>query len=245
MNNKENITEVNRRSFLGTSFGSLMLMMGGVQILRGQDKPAEQTPERYSGPPINCAVIGCGQWGREIIATLSRIPKAPVVALCDTYAPYLRRAKNSAPQAETYSEYQKLLENKDVQAVIIATPTHLHKDIVIAALQAGKHVYCEAPIAHSVEDARAISQAAIKSPKSYFQSGLQHRSDPEIIYVLNFVRAGAAGRAVQARGQYHKKNSWRRSSPNAEQERALNWRLQKSVSAGLTGESGIHQIDQA
>ena len=138
-----------------------------------------------------------------------------------------------------------MLDNKAISAVIVATPTHLHKQIVLDALQAGKHVYCEAPLAHTVEDARAIAKAARDNKKSYFQAGLQQRSDPELIHILNFVRAGAAGRPVMARSQYHRKNSWRRSSPNAEFERALNWRLRKETSPGLPGEIGIHSYDSA
>jgi predicted dehydrogenase len=142
-------------------------------------------------------------------------------------------------------EYRQILDDKNIHAVIVATPTHQHKDIVLQALQAGKHVYCEAPLAHTVEDARTIARAARDSKKAYFQAGLQQRSDPEIVHILNFVRAGAAGTAFLARAQYHKKNSWRRSSPNAEFEKALNWRLHKETSVGLVGEIGIHNIDSA
>ena len=93
-------------------------------------------------------VIGCGAWGREILTHLATLPRAEVVAVCDHYESFLNRAKNAAPKAEGYLDYEKLLENKDVQAVIVATPTHQHKEIVLAALAANKHVYCEAPLAH-------------------------------------------------------------------------------------------------
>ena len=66
-----------------------------------------------------------------------------------------------------------------VQGVFVATPTYLHKDIVIAALQAGKHVYCEAPMASTIEDARAIAQAAQAAGRLHFQVGQQLRSDPQ------------------------------------------------------------------
>ena len=83
-----------------------------------------------------------------------------MVAICDTYAPFLRRAKEAAPKAETYSDYRQVLAQKSVQAVIVATPSHQHKEVVLAALQAGKHVYCEAPLASNLEDARAIARYA-------------------------------------------------------------------------------------
>lgn len=243
MNSQNNATELNRRNFLG-SFSSMMMLMGGVAINRAQEK-TEETPERYSGPPINCAVIGCGQWGREILTNLSRIPKASITGICDTYPAYLRRAQTLAPNAAKMEDYRAVLDHKDVHAVFIATPTHTHRPIVLEALQAGKHVYCEAPLAHTVDDARAIAQAARKARKVNFQAGLQQRSDPEIVHILNFVRAGAAGTAFLARSQYHKKNSWRRSSPNPEFEKALNWRLRRETSLGLEGELGIHNMDAA
>jgi predicted dehydrogenase len=241
MNDQIDSLALNRRNFLG-SFSSLMMLMGGVEITRGQEK-TEAT--RYAGPPVNCALIGCGTRGREIITELGRLPRSRLVAICETYAPYLRRAGKSAPDAAQLSDYKKLLDDKSVQAVIVATPTHLHKQIVIEALQAGKHVYCEAPLAHTIEDARAIAKAASGKKKLNFQAGLQQRSDPEIIHILNFIKAGAAGTSVMTRSQYHKKTSWRRSSPNAEFQKKLNWRLDKELSLGLVGELGIHNMDAA
>src|SRR5436309_1089783 len=155
MNNQNSSMELNRRNFLG-SFSSVMMLMGGVAINRAEDKPQEK--ERYAGPPVNCAVIGCGQWGREIITELGRQSRANLVAICDSYPAYLKRGGNAAPKAQKVADYRQTLENKDVHAVVVATPTHLHKQIVLDALQAGKHVYCEAPLAHTVEDARAIAK---------------------------------------------------------------------------------------
>ncbi len=244
--NSQNInpSELNRRDFLGGSFSSMMLLMGGVAINRGQSQPAASA-ERYAGPPVNLAVIGCGPWGREVLTTLSRFSRANVMAICDTFPAFLRRGGEAAPKAEKIADYRQILENKSVHGVIVATPTHQHKQIVLEALEAGKHVYCEAPLAHTLDEARAIARAARDSKKCYFQAGLQQRADPELIDVLNFVRAGAAGTPVAARSQWHKKNSWRRASANPERERELNWRLRNESSIGLPGEVGIHALDSA
>jgi len=245
----ESTPDFNRRDFLkSSSFSTLMMMMGGVAINAQEKKDqATTTPsieeEKHSGPPVNCAVIGCGIWGREIANTLARLPNAPVVAVCDPYEPFLRRGKEAAPKAETYTDFRKALENKDVQAVLIATPSHQHKEIALAAIQAGKHVYCEAPFSNSIDEARAIAQAAKDSPKVNFQSGLQNRSDPHRHFLVQFVRAGAMGKTVRARAQWNKKQSWRRSSPNPDREKDINWRLDSKTSLGLVGELGIHQID--
>lgn len=244
MNNENSAFEINRRNFIG-SFSSLMTLMGGVAITRSQQPAENAAPERFFGPPINLAIIGCGAQGREILTNLAQLKRANVVALCDKYGPYVNRAGRQAPKAEKVDDYRKILENKEISAVVVATPTHLHKDIVLQALQAGKHVYCEAPLAHTIEDARTIAKAAKNAKKAYFQAGLQQRSDPEIVNILNFVRAGAAGTAFLAKSQYHKKHSWRRSSPDNDFEKALNWRLRKESSVGLVGEIGIHNIDAA
>ena len=78
-----------------------------------------------------------------------------------------------------------------------------------------------------------------------FQVGLQGRSDPQRHFLLPFIRSGALGKTVMARAQWHKKQSWRQASPNAEREKAINWRLKQATSPGLIGEIGIHAIDQA
>ena len=236
-------SDFNRRDFLkGTSLATLMAVMGGVP-LRAEDAKPAGAPKKATNPPVNCAVIGCGLRGRDILNTLALMPNAPVVAVCDHYAPFLNRAKSAAPKAEGYTDYKQLLANKDVQAVLIATPTHLHREITLAALQAGKHVYLEAPLAHSLDDARAIARAAQSALKSNFQSGLQMRSDPQRHFLLQFIRSGAAGKPISARAQWHKKESWRRTSPSPEREQELNWRLSNATSNGLIAEVGLHQID--
>ena len=100
-------------------------------------------------------------------------------------------------------------------------------------MKAGKHVYCEAPLATTLEDAQAIAKAAKAAVKLNFQSGLQMRSDPQRHFLLQFIRSGAMGRTIMARSQWHKKESWRRTSPNPEREKEINWRLRKDESLGL------------
>ncbi|MBI5772143.1 MAG: Gfo/Idh/MocA family oxidoreductase [Verrucomicrobia bacterium] len=239
-------SDLSRREFLrGGSLASIMAALGAVEI-RAQEKPKDAAaPTQYKtiGPPVKCGVIGCGQQGRDIINTLMRLPNAPVVAVCDHYEAFLKRGKEAAPDAETFTDYQQLLAKKDVQAVLVATPSHQHREIALAALKANKHVYCEIPLAHTIEDARAIAQAAKASYKSNFQTGLNLRSDPQRRFLLEFIRGGAAGTTVKMRGQWHKKQSWRRASPNPDREKEINWRLNRKISPGLIGEIGIHQVD--
>lgn len=237
----------NRRDFLrGASTATILSMMGGVPLV-GADAPAPAAApaevKKPSGPPFPIGVIGLGAQGREIVNRLSKIPTSVVVGLCDTYEKSATRAKEAAPEAEIYTDYTQLLANKKIKGVVVATPTHQHRKIVEDALAAGKHVYCEAPLAHTVDDARAIAQAAAKAPRCNFQAGLQRRSDTQIYNLQKFVLSGAWGTPLKARAQWAKKTSWRRTAPNPEREKALNWRLYDETSTGLVGEIGIHQID--
>ena len=245
---ESNETGFNRRDFLkGGSLATVMAMMGGVQLIAQPAAPP--AAEATSGAVVKVGVIGFGPWGREILDQLARIPlkqtHAEVVAICDNYPAMLRRSATKAPGAAQVEDYKAVLDNKDIQAVIVATPSHQHKDIVIAALKAGKHVYCEAPLATTAEDAKAIALAAKDSVGQVFQAGLQMRSDPQRHFLFPFIRSGALGKPVMARAQWHKKQSWRAASPNAEREKAVNWRLDKALSPGLIGEIGIHAIEQA
>jgi len=243
MNEKE-MLEFNRRDFLKSgSAATLLSMLGGVELL------AEPRAEADKEPPITgrikVAVIGLGVWGREILSALAQLKQADVAAICDNYPAMVRRSASAAPGATQTEDYKTILANAQIKAVIVATPTHLHKEIVLAALKAGKHVYCEAPLANTIEDAREIALAAKANKHLVFQPGLQMRSDPQRHFLLPFIRSGALGQWVMARGQWHKKQSWRATSPNPEREKALNWRLSKATSAGLIGELGCHQLDQA
>jgi predicted dehydrogenase len=234
--------DLNRRDFIrGGSLATLMSMLGGVELRA--EAPKSPDGKTLSGPKVKIGMIGLGAWGREILGTLQRKPEADIVALCDTYAVMLRRAGGNVPGATTTDDYKKILENKDVQAVVVATPSHLHRDIVIEALQAGKHVYCEAPMATTIEDAKAIAKAARNAVGQVFQPGLALRSDPQRHFLLQFIRTGAIGKNIMARSQWHKKQSWRFTSANPDREKEINWRLDKETSIGLAGEAGIHQLD--
>lgn len=245
MNQKETqMQDFNRRDFLKSgSVATLMTMLGGVELIaQNTAAPADAKP---AGPKLKVAVIGLGAWGRELLNTLARIKEAEVAAVCDTYPAFLKRGATLAPGAKQVEDYKAILADKEIKAVIIATPTHQHKEIAVAALAADKHVYCEAPLASNIEDARAIASAAKAAKHLVFQAGLQMRSDTQRQFLLPFIRSGAIGQNLMARAQWHRKQSWRATSPKPEREKELNWRLNKATSLGLAGELGIHPLDQA
>jgi predicted dehydrogenase len=258
MNNKNELPESNRRDFLkNASLASVMAMMGGVELKA--DEPAKAAASAGSEltkiqppPAINIGVIGLNEWGREILKQIALLPSDPtnpklgarLVAICDNYPATLRRAgKEVAPTVQKYDDYTKLLADPKVEAVIIATPTGTHKEITLAALAAGKHVYCEAPLANTIEDTKAIAKAARDAYKVVFQPGLQQRSHPQIDFLVPFIRSGSLGKYVMVRGQWHQNTTWYKTGSSPEREDALNWRLHKATSTGLLGEEGIHQID--
>jgi predicted dehydrogenase len=246
MNEADDSTgRMDRREFLRHgSMASVAAVVGGVE-LHAAARPLHARAGPRRDDPVRCGIIGFGEWGREIAATLDRLEGASVAAVADTFPIMLQRAQRSFPQADRHEDYRRLLDDASVTAILIATPTHLHRDVVADALAAGRHVYCEVPLAHTVEDARAIAEAAKAAPAQVFQCGLKYRTNPQHRNVFQFIRSGATGRAVAARAQWNRKNSWRRASATPARERELNWRLDAALSTGLMGEIGIHQVDTA
>lgn len=236
--------DIARRAFLrdGLRTGGLMGLLLGAGEQAIEVRPA-RAADAKAVIPVGVGVVGLGDQGRDLLGALARMPGAEVRALCDSFEGAHKRALELAKGAEPSTDYRKLLSRKDVQAVFVATPSHLHKDIAIAALQAGKHVYCEAPLASSIEDARAIAKAALANPKLVFQPGLQRRANTLDKSVFGFVKAGVLAKLIAAEGRYAVKNSWRRAASTPERERERNWRLDKALSGGLMGEVGIHQLD--
>src|SRR5438874_10078776 len=118
----------NRRDFLKSgSFASLMTMLGGVELFAQTNAPPS-IDDIKPLTKVKVAVIGLGGWGREILNTLGRLKKAEVAAICDTYSAFLRRSAKLAPSAKPVEDYKTILADKTIKAVIIATPTHKHKE---------------------------------------------------------------------------------------------------------------------
>ncbi len=237
---------MNRRDFLkGASAASISLstLAAGASELQAEQATSPVAP---SGPSVKCGVIGLGERGRDILHTLTQNNNLTPVAICDIYPPFVKRGQSDVPSAIAYSDYHQLLADKNVEAVFISTPSQLHKQIVLDALQAGKHVYCEAPLANTVDDAKVIAIAGQQAaPKQIFQAGLQKRVHPQYLHVKNFIISGALGVIAASRMQWHKKTSWRKASPDPQQQKMLNWRLYQDTSPGLMGELGIHSLDIA
>ena len=204
------------------------------------------TGPRRLREPLAVAVIGVGRQGRQIIQELQQIEGAKIVALCDTSPSRLASGLERAPGAEGFADYRVLLDRRnDIKALIVATPTHLHRQIVEDGLRAGRHLYCEAPLAHTLDDARAITAAAqgSESGRLIFQAGFQARSNPVYQLARSFFRSGSVRDLVSMYGQSHRKTSWLFPATEPGTAEAVNWRLNRAVSLGLAGEIGAHQFD--
>lgn len=193
-----------------------------------------------SGAARKVAVIGSGRQGRVIIDELRKLDALEIAAVCDTVPSRLNAGVERAPGTEAFSDYRELLTRRgDIEAVVVATPTHLHREIAITALAAGKHVYCEAPLAATLEDCLAITAAAARST-AVFQVGMYARSNPIYQRARLLARSDSLRDIISIYAQHHRKTSWRVPGPEP-----LNWRLDPAVSTGLAGEEGTHQFDVA
>ena len=152
---------------------------------------------------VRIAVIGVGTRGSYLLQNTLKIPGVKVVALCDLDGLRLADAKQAAGDVATYTDFRKLIDNsKDIDAIIIATPVDTHKMIAIAALEAGKNVYCEKPMSNTPEDVRVMVLAA-RSAKGIFQSGFQLRHDPNRRAAMEFIHGGGLGRVLFLQGYRH------------------------------------------
>jgi predicted dehydrogenase len=158
---------------------------------------------------INTAVIGLGGRGTYLFnMALHRAGEkndVAVVALCDVYQARLTRAAKKAPDAKQYTHHQELLERKDIDAVMIATPDHWHAPITLMALEHGMDVYCEKPMTHTVEEA-AIVAAAVREKKRVMQIGVQALSWARWHKIRDIVQADTLGKVVAVQGTYSRNN---------------------------------------
>jgi predicted dehydrogenase len=187
--------------------------------------------------------VGCGRQGRAILAELAKMENVDVVAVCDPVDTRRDSARRRARGSEAYESLAQAFErHPEIGAVVVATPSHLHRAPAVEALEAGRHVYCEAPLATTVEDARAIVRAA-RASEGVFVTGMLGRVNPIYNLAYKFWRTGSIRDAATLRAQYHKKTSLRTRVSDPADEAALNWKLDPAVSLGLAGEFGTHQFD--
>jgi predicted dehydrogenase len=148
---------------------------------------------RGANERVNVALIGCGTRGRLLASLFQQTPGAAVTALCDVWDPQVAQARASAGEgARAFRDFRRVLDEKDIDAVVVATPDHWHGILAVSACRAGKDAYVEKPLAHNVVESRAIVEAA-KRWKRIVQHGTQHRAAPHYGEVQAIVQGGGLG----------------------------------------------------
>lgn len=162
---------------------------------------------------VRVGFIGLGNRGDQVLDAFLAQRDCEVAALCDLYQPYLDfAARKSGGQAAQFKDYRRLLERKDLDAVVISTPDHWHALQMIEACQAGKDVYVEKPLSLRVSEGRRMVQAARRYQR-VVQVGIHRRSVPFCQEAAALVRSGALGRITVARA-FHIQNEWPRGIGN-------------------------------
>lgn len=228
--------EFSRRDFFKTlGSGGLVAMFPWLQSC------TKEVSEMILGEKIGIGLIGTGSRGMYHLNNLLTMPQAEIVALCDDYEPHLQQAATLYPKAKLYNDYCKLLEDKNVHAVMIVTPLNEHERMTIDALSAGKHVFCEKSMALTLDGCRRIYDVYKKSGKVLY-IGQQRLFDPKYIRAMDMIHSGLIGTITGMRSYWYRNNDWRRPVPSPELERRINWRLYRNSSAGLVTELAAHQL---
>ena len=142
---------------------------------------------------VVAGLIGCGARGMHVARLMSAIPGVEFAACCDVYAAHAASAAEWAGgRAKSYKDFRDVLERKDIDAVVVATPDHWHAIPTVLACQAGKDVYVEKPLAHNIKEGRAMVEAA-RRYKRIVQTGTQHRSAPHYREVQRIIQSGELG----------------------------------------------------
>lgn len=247
---------VDRRSFLGTAAGAVVVAAGS--------RAAE------NAEPVVVAVIGCGGMGGSHVRLLAGRQDVRIAYLCEVEEGRLQRAVKAVQEAgqpapQAVQDLRRVLDDRAVQAVWIATPDHWHAPAAILAADAGKHVYVEKPCCHNLREGRLMVDAARRN-KIVMQVGTQSRSTPHVQQAIQRLREGAIGTVLAAKAW----NSQRRgnighaqpSPPPASLDYDLwlgpapyvpfqanllpgIWRWWHAFGVGDIGNDGVHEIDIA
>jgi predicted dehydrogenase len=179
---KDSLSTIHRRDFIRTlGMAAAGSALAGCQSSRPRSISANEK--------LNIGFIGtAGQAGFSI----DNLKGQNIVALCDVDATNLAKAAQQFPSAQTYRDFRRLIDQKGIDAIVVATPDHTHAVATAAALRTGRHVYCEKPLTHTVGEARAITELARRT-KLVTQIGTQIHAGNNYRRVVELVQSGAIG----------------------------------------------------
>jgi len=229
---------------------------------------AALSPARVLGANdrVRVGMIGVGGRGQELLKQVQQVPNAQLVAVADIYSLHGEQAKQMAPGIDVVDDHRRLLERKDIDAVIVSTPLHIHKLHFVDVLAAGKDLYSEKTMTWSIAEAGECLAAAKKSDR-VVQIGLQHESSGSLADARDWLKQGIVGNVTQveswmSRNTPHGQGQWVRPIPadcNAQNvnwkaflngrpdhgfdaNKFINWRLFWEFSGGNVTENMVHQI---
>ena len=229
---------MSRRKFLqqaGVLTGGLLLHQ---QLMAAFSSKFQQT--------INIGFIGCGDRGRGILSIIQELPESfRVTAVCDVLDFRLQEMLKAAndQNVKGYKDHRKMLEDKNLDAVIIATPLNMHYPIAADALAAGKHVFLEKTMTYNIPEASKLVQLAKQHPAQVVQVGHQYRYVPLYFRVKEMIEKGYLGKVTHIDCRWDRNWNWRRNVPQGYTDKQVNWRMYKAYSGGLVAELLSHQID--
>jgi len=215
-NRRSRRSELSRRDFISGVIGtSVVCASYGSRILGANER-------------LRVGVIGCGGMGSSHIRALVNMKETDnveIVAVCDAYQKRLEAAA-AATGARKFTDYRQMLDQKDVDYVLIATPEHWHSRMTLDAAGAGKHIYCEKPMTYTVDQARQVVRT-IKKSGVKMQVGVQGMSDDSYETAQRYIKEGALGRIVLAQIDYsrnYKDDFWTNQfDPDAKPGVNLDW----------------------
>lgn len=198
--------QTNRRSFL---IASGLTALASTRALGANDT-------------LRIGVIGAGGRMNSLLDCADKVGPVQIVAVSDVYGPRRDAVKaRSNGMATTHIDYHEVL-SKDIDAVLIASPDHWHVPMAVDAIAAGKDVYLEKPVTHTIEEG-AILTKAVRSSKQILQCGMQQRSWPHFHDAVNLIQGGSLGRITQVR-TYWWQNYSRDWQPKPVDTQALDWK---------------------
>jgi myo-inositol 2-dehydrogenase/D-chiro-inositol 1-dehydrogenase len=194
---------------------------------------AQNTPET-----IGAGYIGVGNRGGSTMRATLQVPGVKMAAICDLKPDRLDKAATLAARdnPKTYTDYRKLLEDKNVQAVHISTPCDLHVEMAIAALKAGKHVYVEKPVGIEPKSIGELVRV-VKSSKLVLTVGQQLRSTARYKALIPQIQEGVCGKVVMIKAQRHASDDLAHDGSSAE------WFFDAKRSGDVIVEMSVHNLD--
>ena len=224
-----------RRQFIHSTLAAAS--MAAIPGLAATGKP------HLEGALLRTGHIGTGRQGRKHLRLAGGLPGYDIHTICDVLPFQLDEAKKLVgPGTKAVEDYRYILDDPAIDAVIIATPFHLHAKPMLDALDAGKHVYCEKTLVKGHEQIAEVSKAVFGTDR-IIQAGYQHRYSDLLKKVASLIDQGAIGEISKIECQWNRNGDWRRPVPAPEYERLVNWRMYREYSGGLAAELSSHQMD--